>query len=47
MILGTASYFLTGNIKESLNITLLFNIVQTILYFVHERIWNKIGWGKD
>jgi uncharacterized membrane protein len=22
-------------------------IINTILYFIHERIWNKIRWGRE
>lgn len=40
------TYYLTGEIKASLEITAVANIINTVLYFVHERVWNKIHWGK-
>ncbi|MGI0083298.1 MAG: hypothetical protein ACREAG_08355 [Nitrosopumilaceae archaeon] len=26
--------------------TIVFNVSATIIYYFHERIWNKISWGK-
>lgn len=40
------TYFMTGELKFSLELTAVANIVNTILYFLHERFWNKIHWGK-
>lgn len=40
------TYLLTGEIKASLEITTFANIVNTVLYFVHERLWKKVQWGK-
>lgn len=40
------SYIITGNIMLSSSIAGSQIIVQTVLYMVHERIWNKIIWGK-
>jgi len=39
------SYVLSGDfaIASSIAITQLF--FNTILYFFHERIWNKVPWG--
>lgn len=40
------TYFLTGELKFSLELTAVANIVNTLLYYLHERFWNKIHWGK-
>ncbi len=40
------TYYLTGEIQTSLEITAVANIINTILYFIHERAWNEIHWGK-
>ncbi len=40
------TYYLTGEIKFSLELTAAANIVNTVLYYLHERFWNKIRWGK-
>jgi len=41
-----AVYFFTGKIKAALLYTIVSNIYTTIIYFIHERIWIKIKWGK-
>lgn len=28
------------------HIAILMNIVQTIAYYIHERVWTKIDWGR-
>lgn len=45
-ILGVIVYFITGSLKEMTIITLLFHGIRVILYYFHERIWEKITWGK-
>lgn len=40
------TYFITGEIRLSLEITAVANVINTVLYFLHERVWNRIHWGK-
>ena len=40
------SYVLTGEIGLATSIASIDFITKLILYFFHERIWNKIKWGK-
>lgn len=40
------SYFLTGQIGLATSIASVDFLTKLILYFFHERIWNKIKWGK-
>ena len=47
LILDFASiYLFTGKIKVALGFMLVSNIYTTLGYFFHERIWDKIKWGK-
>ncbi len=39
-------YALTHKFYITLSIIVLSNLASTILYFLHERIWNRISWGK-
>ena len=41
------SYLITGNIKIAASIGFIEVFTKTILYFIHERIWNKIKLGKE
>jgi len=41
------SYILSGDFVIAGSIALTQIVANTILYFVHERIWNKVDWGKN
>jgi uncharacterized membrane protein len=40
------SYLIAGNFVVAGTIAFIQLVSNTILYFVHERVWNKIKWGK-
>lgn len=40
------SYIILGNFTIAGSIAIAQIIANTILYFIHERIWNKIQWGR-
>ena len=39
------SYAIVGDISLSSSIAMIQLVCNTILYFFHERIWNRIRWG--
>jgi uncharacterized membrane protein len=41
------SYLIAGDFAIAGTIALIQLISNTVLYFVHERVWNKIGWGRN
>jgi uncharacterized membrane protein len=50
-IIGTldtlvVSYILTGKITLAASIASVDFITKLVLYFFHERAWNKLKWGK-
>lgn len=40
------SFFITGKIKLALSIGCIELFTKTLLYFLHERAWNRIPLGK-
>lgn len=40
------SYAVIGDFNISSTIALIQLTFNTVLYFVHERIWNKVKWGQ-
>lgn len=40
-------YVLTHRLIDTIAITVFTNVASTIFYFLHERLWNNIGWGKQ
>lgn len=41
------SYAILGNVTVSGTIALIQLTFNTLLYFIHERVWNKIKWGQS
>jgi uncharacterized membrane protein len=41
------SYLISGNFVVAGSIATIQLVSNTILYFIHERIWNKIQWGRE
>jgi|TARA_B110000259_G_scaffold71471_1_gene84148 uncharacterized membrane protein len=40
------AYFITGIISQAISIGFIEWGTKLMLYFFHERIWNKFQWGK-
>ena len=46
VILGLIAYEMTKDVKAMTGITLVFNVVRFVLYYGHERLWERIKWGR-
>lgn len=42
----TITFLTTGEISDALAITSITAVTGTVIYYIHERIWNNIHWGK-
>lgn len=40
------SYAVLGDFAVSGTIAIIQLILNTLLYFIHERVWNRIAWGR-
>ena len=41
------SYLILGSFSIAGSIAVVQVIANTLLYYLHERAWNKIRWGRD
>lgn len=41
------SYLISGDFNIAGTIAIIQLTVNTILYYIHERLWNKIPWQKN
>lgn len=39
-------YFLTGSLGKALAFLTIATFMNIIIYYTHERVWNKVKWGK-
>ena len=46
IILGGLSWLFTRNWREAGLVTITFNAIRLILYYFHERAWERISWGR-
>lgn len=42
----TIVFLTTKRLDLTIGITFSANVINTLLYYIHERVWNKIHWGK-
>ena len=43
----TISFIIAADFSVASTIAGIQLVVNFLLYFVHERVWNKIGWGTN
>jgi uncharacterized membrane protein len=41
------TFLVSGDIKIAGTVALIQITANTLLYFLHERVWNKIKWGRS
>jgi uncharacterized membrane protein len=39
-------YILSGSIAFAAGLSFLSNLINFVLYYVHERVWLRVEWGK-
>jgi adenylylsulfate kinase len=46
VLLAVVSFMTTDNVRTASLITLFYHTIQVFMFFIHERIWNSISWGR-
>jgi adenylylsulfate kinase len=46
LILSALAYIITGSLKDTSIIAAVYHVIMLIFYYFHEKIWNRILWGK-
>ena len=46
LVLGAISWLVTRSWKEVGIITVVFHFLRFVLYYFHERVWERIKWGR-
>ncbi len=45
IVLAIVAYFITGEWEQVTAITFLYHGIQVAVYYLHERMWERISWG--
>jgi uncharacterized membrane protein len=40
-------YILSGSVAFAAGLSFLSNLINFVLYYVHERVWLRVDWGKS
>jgi len=40
------AYWATESIEKSIEVIVLYLMGSMVIYYIHERIWDKIKWGR-
>jgi len=43
---SSIAFWVTKSAEQTLILVLVSNFISIMMYFVHERAWNKVHWGK-
>lgn len=46
VILGGLAWLITEDLGQTTLITITFHAIRLVLYYYHERAWERIGWGR-
>ena len=41
------SYMFTGHVAISAGISVTEFVLKPMMYWIHERLWNRVAWGKQ
>jgi uncharacterized membrane protein len=44
VILAVVTFVFTGNLYQTSTIAIVFGLLATLTYYLHERLWSKINW---
>jgi uncharacterized membrane protein len=39
-------YVMTGSWQFAASLSLISNLINFVLYYIHERFWLKVNWGR-
>lgn len=45
-VMSAIGYAITGSFEMATGIALLTALLGAVMYVLHERIWNRISWGR-
>jgi len=46
IVLMIITWYATNNLVQTTFISVTFHTIQIFLYYIHERLWERINWGK-
>ena len=47
VVLMIITWYATGDLVQTTIISVTFQTIQIFLYYIHERVWEKVGWANN
>lgn len=47
IILLPLTYLFTGTWESAAALTLVFHLLRVVLFYLHERLWERVSWGRN
>lgn len=47
VLLAAVTWLTTGDMKTVTYVTLGYHVIQVFMYYIHERLWHTVSWGKS
>ena len=44
--IATLTWYFTGDMYAVTNIVIAYNVIVWSFYYIHERVWARVSWGK-
>jgi len=45
IMLALITYLITGDLLQMTSIVVIFQSIQMVIYYFHERAWERVKWG--
>jgi len=46
VMLAIVSFIFTGDLSQVTGIVVVFQGIQMVIYYIHERVWERVQWGQ-
>lgn len=46
ILLGALSWVFTNDVYQTSAITVIYTVLATVIYYIHERAWMKVQWAR-
>lgn len=47
VVMSLVNYWMIGDWRQGMGLSGLLTAVGLVSYFLHERVWSRIGWGRS
>ena len=46
VVMSIVNYYYIGSLRSGIGLSALLTMIGLVIYYLHERLWEKISWGR-